>query len=250
MVPCSSFIGVGYRFHIPLQRCKKLHPTLPCFVFGLNKDVHPFLLSYYLGPGPRSRSLPFLSLTLSSLCVSGKDFTFRLTDEGTKYVEYVPSPELGLSHPFSRQRVCPSPRNQRGAGHTCLRVRGWWSPNSDDWRKCLELCLLCGRGGRCTQIRRQPKKLLSSYYLLPLLYLKIICLSLLQVFHYYTLQRQFRLYIPFLGIARPQPQFLHSCVCEQFIYSQDRSTYFLQQKRQLHLGTIIRSQTHECGNWD
>jgi hypothetical protein len=54
------------------------------------------------------------------------------------------------------------------------------------------------------------------------------------IFH--TLQRQFRLYIPFLGIARLQPQFLHSCVCERFIYSQDRSTYFLQQKRQLHRG--------------
>ncbi len=53
-----------------------------------------------------------------------------------------------------------------------------------------------------------------------------------------TLQRQFRLYIPFLGIARSQPQFTHSCVCEQFIYSQDRSTYFLQQKRQTHRGNI------------
>jgi hypothetical protein len=64
-----------------------------------------------------------------------------------------------------------------------------------------------------------------------------------------TLQRQFRLYIPFLGIARPQPQFPHSCVCERFIYSQDRSTYFLQQKRQTHRGNyIIRSQTLECGN--
>ncbi len=72
-----------------------------------------------------------------------------------------------------------------------------------------------------------------------------------------TLQRQFCLYIPFLGIARPQPQFSYSpysCVCERFIYSQDRSTYFLQQKRQTHRGyilyCIIRSQTHECGNWD
>ncbi len=54
----------------------------------------------------------------------------------------------------------------------------------------------------------------------------------------YTLQRQFRLYIPFLGIARPQPQFPHSCVCERFICSQDRSTYFLQQKRQTHRGNI------------
>ncbi len=67
-----------------------------------------------------------------------------------------------------------------------------------------------------------------------------------------TLQRQFRLYIPFLGIARSQPQFPHSCVWERFIYSQDRSTYFLQQKRQTHPGWeyMIRSQTHECGNWD
>ncbi len=39
----------------------------------------------------------------------------------------------------------------------------------------------------------------------------------------FTLQRQFRLYIPFLGIARPQPQFTHSRVCGRFIYSQDRS---------------------------
>jgi hypothetical protein len=35
---------------------------------------------------------------------------------------------------------------------------------------------------------------------------------------YNALQRQFRLYIPFLGIARPQSQFPHSCVCELFIY--------------------------------
>jgi hypothetical protein len=57
--------------------------------------------------------------------------------------------------------------------------------------------------------------------------------------HYFlllTMQRQFHLYIPFLGIARPQPQFPHSCVCERFIYSQDWSTYFLQQKRQTHRG--------------
>ncbi len=42
----------------------------------------------------------------------------------------------------------------------------------------------------------------------------------------YTLQGKFHLCIPFLGIARPQSQFPHSCVCEQFIYSHDQSTYF------------------------
>ncbi len=40
--------------------------------------------------------------------------------------------------------------------------------------------------------------------------------------------------IPFLGIARPQ--FPHSCVCERFIYSQDRSTYFLHQNRKIDRG--------------
>jgi hypothetical protein len=32
--------------------------------------------------------------------------------------------------------------------------------------------------------------------------------------------------IPGKGIARPQSQFLHSCVCGLFIYSQDWFTYF------------------------
>ncbi len=44
--------------------------------------------------------------------------------------------------------------------------------------------------------------------------------------------------IPFLGIARPQSQFPHSCVCERFIYSQDRSTYFLQPNWQIDRGNI------------
>ncbi len=44
---------------------------------------------------------------------------------------YVPSSELGLSQPISRQQVCP-------------RVRGWGSNNCDDRRKSVALCLLCG----------------------------------------------------------------------------------------------------------
>jgi hypothetical protein len=60
---------------------------------------------------------------------------------------------------------------------------------------------------------------------------------------------QFRLCIPFLRIARPQPQFPHSCVCERFIYSQDRSTYFLQQKRQTHRGNIPGNSLTDTGMW-
>ncbi len=40
-----------------------------------------------------------------------------------------------------------------------------------------------------------------------------------------TLQRKSHLCIPFLGIALPQSQFPHSCVCERFLYSQNRSTF-------------------------
>ena len=36
----------------------------------------------------------------------------------TVYVMYVPSSELGLSHPLCRQRVCPSPQNQMWGAHS------------------------------------------------------------------------------------------------------------------------------------
>ncbi len=61
----------------------------------------------------------------------------------------VPSLELGppSSHPLSAERVCnpPPPPNQRSGEHTNLRVRVE-GHNSDDWRKSLVLCLLCGAG--------------------------------------------------------------------------------------------------------
>jgi hypothetical protein len=48
-----------------------------------------------------------------------------------------------VPHPLSRKRACThSPSNQRRGEHTRLRVRGWGSPNSDDWRKAS--FLLCG----------------------------------------------------------------------------------------------------------
>ena len=34
-------------------------------------------------------------------------------------------------------------KNRGGGRHIRLRMRGWGSPNSDDWRKSLALCLLC-----------------------------------------------------------------------------------------------------------
>jgi hypothetical protein len=38
-------------------------------------------------------------------------------------------------------------------------------------------------------------------------------------------RRKLETNIPKNGIARPHSQFPHSCVCERFIYSHDRSAY-------------------------
>ncbi len=40
----------------------------------------------------------------------------------------------------------PLPPEPGGGGHNRLRARGWGRPNSDDLRKSLALCLLCGGG--------------------------------------------------------------------------------------------------------
>jgi hypothetical protein len=60
----------------------------------------------------------------------------------------VPSLELGPSQPpctTSPPSECTLPPGTKGGGglHTRLRVRGWASPNSDDWKESLVLCLLC-----------------------------------------------------------------------------------------------------------
>jgi hypothetical protein len=46
----------------------------------------------------------------------------------------------------------------------------------------------------------------------------------------YTLYQKSELCIPRNDIARSLSQILHSCVCEQFIYSQDRSAYLAAAK--------------------
>jgi hypothetical protein len=50
------------------------------------------------------------------------------------------SPNLSLASECAT--LPPPPRT--GGGHTVQGVRGWGSPNSDDWRKSLALFLFCG----------------------------------------------------------------------------------------------------------
>ncbi len=63
---------------------------------------------------------------------------------------------------------------------------------------------------------------------------------------------KFETNIPRKGTARPQSQFPHSCVCERFIYSHDRSASYSAAGKYVERSWdyINRSQTHECGNRD
>jgi hypothetical protein len=72
---------------------------------------------------------------------AGEEGVNKIRSGSTKYINVKSttvyhSSELGLSHPLSRQRVCPSPPEpKRGGGHTRLRVRGWGCPASQVRRR-------------------------------------------------------------------------------------------------------------------
>jgi hypothetical protein len=54
----------------------------------------------------------------------------------------------------------------------------------------------------------------------------------------------------YMGIARPQYQFPHSCVCERFLYSHAGSyTYFLQQNRKIDRGNIWIGSLTDTWMW-
>ncbi len=66
-----------------------------------------------------------------------------------------------------------------------------------------------------------------------------------------TLQGKSHLCIHFLGIARPQSQFPHLFICERFIHSQDRSTYFpAAESADQSWKYIDLSQICEFRNWE
>ncbi len=90
-------------------------------------------------------------LTQISICVPWyfsfcKESCFIMPETTSLYKMYHnvgPIVGIGtLPTPLSPASV-PLPPEPGGRGHTRLRVRGWGSPSSDDWRKSLALCLLC-----------------------------------------------------------------------------------------------------------
>jgi hypothetical protein len=52
------------------------------------------------------------------------------------------------------------------------------------------------------------------------------------------------IYVFFSGNCGASVTYPDSCACERFIYSQDRSTYFLQQNRQIDGGNIYIAHRH------
>ncbi len=56
----------------------------------------------------------------------------------------VPTLSLGPPTPSPASECVPPPPQPKEGEHTRLRVRGWGSPNSDDWRKSLALYLSVG----------------------------------------------------------------------------------------------------------
>ncbi len=178
------------------------------------------------------------------------------------YIPWVPqclSPRSNWNLPPSFPQVSVYPHPRTKGGDTRLRVRGWGSPNSDDWRKSLvysmhimeaerrarvrPICSIFGQQEPRTEprvnlwwswaycevflskldlwrVRQKPglgsRVCKQGYSSKGPQRLKCAC----------TLQGKSHLCIPSLGIAQPQSQFPHWCVCERFIYSQDWSTYF------------------------
>ncbi len=136
-----------------------------------NWQIGPrFMLSSYSAPAPKNDS-PFLlsHLYLSFFSVQPayanwpregrsqirrQQITSLTSSNKVLYIYTVPRvPEclslvrIGTS-PSTLPQASVSSYEPRG-GHTRLRVRGVGSPNSDDWRKSLPLCLLCASSNIC-----------------------------------------------------------------------------------------------------
>jgi hypothetical protein len=119
--------------------CSTWHLSLfkPCYSVPEHHETRGNILCQLFHQANQSMEKNTGKASLAKLCLTFK--FYHLIHENTKYVNiksttvYVPSSELGISQPLSRQRVCPSHQN-RGGGHTRPRVRGWGIPNSHDFK--------------------------------------------------------------------------------------------------------------------
>ncbi len=95
----------------------------------------PAYLTFSFCPGP---SATILNVVFYRLNVSWNKV--HIYEE---YHSVCPLVGIGTLPPPLSLASVPLPPEPEPGGHTRLRIRGWGSPNSDDWRKSLALCLLC-----------------------------------------------------------------------------------------------------------
>ncbi len=123
------------------------------------------------------------------------------------------------------------------ASHDCYLVREKSRPEPRPACPCSTTRSLTNSTGIMSAYSGQPTSVPARVHHTIVIRLEIHNSKSAYILQFYlALQLKSHFRIPVLGIARSQSQFPHSCVCEQFIYSQDQSTYFLQQNRQINHG--------------
>jgi hypothetical protein len=134
----ASFILL-YSFLIPLLPSTIVTPSLIPLSFLIS--FHPYSLHYpILSPFPHFSHSLFISISYFFLISS----PYYLPQARIYKEYYSVCPLVGiwtLPTPLSPASVPLPPEPGGGGGHTRLRVSGWGSPNSDDWRKGLALCV-------------------------------------------------------------------------------------------------------------
>ncbi len=113
------------------------------------------LFSVVFTPPPSSHhGSVWLQLLIFLYTVCGCGLAFQMIGRAwpqaqSTYIPRVPQclfpcPNWDHPHPLSRPRVRSPRPEQKGRGDTVVCGWGGGGPNSDDWRKGLALCLLCG----------------------------------------------------------------------------------------------------------
>ncbi len=117
---------------------------LHLYLFKLGYDVHVLLSSVmYILSGENITAM--FTISRRRCDQNATQVANRLDRARATYVRLLHVPPC--PHPSPANECVPPPPptpNQGWGGHTRLRAMGWGSPSSDDWRKSLPLCLLCG----------------------------------------------------------------------------------------------------------
>ncbi len=92
-------------------------------------------------PLREGRHVEILNEEITPLLPTGAGERYSQTPRAPEWMS--PRRNWDSPNPPPASECALPPPDQRVGGHTRLRLKGWRSHNSDDWRKSLALCLLC-----------------------------------------------------------------------------------------------------------